>query len=256
MGSNGWASQWLFDLNLTYGISDRIEIMIQIPYLYEKMYYAQELIDPGSDVSIINTIEADAIGLSDLSFGTEFQIIKEDITKPSLSFKVFVTLPTGEKNPKNIVDEFHYDRPTGYGETTLDFGLQFRKIIYPYSFSFYSWYLYHFEGKKIFKPGEEAISFKSGDRLYFGASANIHLNDWIALMNQVTYTKYWDDEYYGITGMTEGVSISNRWGINYEPSLVFQIRRFRFYEVMQLPVYGKNFMSADPQYILGLQYIF
>jgi len=72
------------------------------------------------------------------------------------------------------------------------------------------------------------------------------------LGNEVAYFKWRDDIFFGETAADVGMT--GRWAINYQPSLVFQIRRFRFFEVIQFPLFG-NSVAADPQYILGLQYI-
>jgi len=254
MGSygSGWATAWSHELDLQYGITDRIQVTSQIPYNREKIYYASEILDPGHDTSAVEYYKAKGNGLGDISLSASYQILKEDARKPSLVTKLFVTIPTGRKNPTNIVDNLKYDRATGYGETKLDLHLQLRKIFYPYSVTIYTAYIYHFKGKKIFNPGEDEISFKSGDLFYIGGSYNIHLNDWIVLGNEVAYFKWRDDIFFGETAADVGMT--GRWAINYQPSLVFQIRRFRFFEVIQFPLFG-NSVAADPQYILGLQYI-
>jgi hypothetical protein len=254
MGSygSGWQTAWTHLLDLQYGITDRIQVTSQIPYQREKIYFATEILLPGRDSSIIEYYKANGNGLGDISISASYQILKEDTRRPSLVTKLFLTLPTGRKNPTNIIDGKKYDRPTGYGETTIDLHLQLRKIFYPYSATIYTSYLYHFKGKKIFNPGEDQVSFKSGDLLYVGGSFNIHLNDWIVLGNEVAFLKWWDDKFFGITAADVGMT--GRWVINYQPSLVFQIRRFRFFEVIQFPVFGHS-VAADPQYILGLQYI-
>ena len=254
MGSygSGWATAWSFELDLQYGITDRIQATAQIPYKREKIYYASEIVLPGFDSSIVEYTKVNGNGLGDISVSASYQILQEDVRKPSLVTKLFLTLPTGRKNPTNIIDDKKYDRPTGYGETTLDLSFQFRKILYPYSVTIYTGFKYHFKGKKIFNPGEDEVSFKSGDLFYFQGSYNIHLNDWIVLGNEAAFFKWWDDKFYGETAADVGMT--GRWQINYQPSLVFQIRRFRFFEVIQFPVIG-NSVGADPQYILGLQYI-
>jgi hypothetical protein len=252
LGTNGWEISWTHELDLQFGITDRLQVSSQIPYVRMRNYYAGEIILPGYDTSWVNYNDIKSNGLGDISFAASYQILKENVRKPSLVGKLHFTLPTGRKNPTNIVNSRDYDRPTGYGETTLDFNLQLRKIFYPYSVTLYTSYLFHFKGKKMFNPGEEEISFKSGDLFYIGGSYNIHLNDWIVLGNEVAYYKWWDNKYYGETTADQG--ITGRWVINYQPALVFQIRRFRFFEVIQFPLIGK-YTGADPQYILGLQYI-
>ncbi|MBL7113021.1 MAG: hypothetical protein ISS19_13870 [Bacteroidales bacterium] len=253
-GSSGWASSWTIEMGIQYGLLDRLEVLVDVPYLHEQIFISSLIDAPGPDSSFTSAYKTKAAGLGDMSLGTEFQILKEDERMPSLSATVLLTLPTGRKNPENIKSPQEFDRPTGSGETSLYINLQLRKIIYPYSYTIYSFYIYHFEGSKIFNPGEEETNFKSGDIFYLGGSFNLHLNDWIALMNEAAFFKWWDDEYYGTTA--RDVGISNRWGVNYQASLVFQIKRFRFAETILVPVYGQNYTQADPSYTLGLFYTF
>ncbi len=254
MGSygSGWATAWSHELDLQYGITDRIQVTAQFPYKREKIYYASEIIVPAYDTTAVEYYKAKGNGLGDISISVSYQIIKEDTRKPSLVTKLYITIPTGRKNPTNIIDAKKFDRPTGYGETTLDLHLQLRKIFYPYSVTIYTAYTYHFKGKKIFNPGEGETSFRSGDLLYVGGSFNMHLNDWIVLGNEAAFFKWWNDSFFGETAADVGMT--GRWVINYQPSLIFQVRRFRFFEVIQFPLFGKS-VAADPQYILGLQYI-
>ena len=251
MGSNGWATAWTHEADLSYGITDRLQVSAQLPYERKKTFFSSEIILPGFDTSQIHSVNSKGNGIGDISVAASYQILKEEDRKPSLLAKIFLTLPTGRKNPTNVVNSRDFNMPTGNGETTIDFRLQFRKIFYQYSVTVYTSYLYHFKAKKIFNPGEEEISFRSGDMVYFGSSYNVHLNDWIALLNEVACYKWFDDKFYGSTTYDQG--ITGRWGIFYQPALVFQVRRFRFFEVIQFPLKGK-FISADPVYTLGLQY--
>ena len=253
-GSNGWVSSWETVAGIQYGILDRVEVLVDVPYSYDRIFISSQVEAPGPDSSFMISYKTKGAGLGDISFGGEVQILKEDLQMPSLSAKVLLTLPTGRKNPEKIKNPQEFDRPTGDGAMNLFFNLQLRKIIYPYSYTVYSYYIYHFEGSKIFNPGEEEIKFKTGDQFYLGGSFNLHLNDWIALMNEVAYFKLWDDKFFGPTDRDLG--ISNQWGINYQASLVFQIRRFRFAETLNLPVTGRNYVPADPSYTLGLFYTF
>ena len=248
-----WLTNWSHELNFSYGITDRFQFSSQIPYNRETRYFASEIILPGYDTSQIQYSSLKGNGLGNISISICYQILKEELRKPSLMAKLFILIPTGRKNPANIVNNQKYDLPPGNGETRMDFNLQLRKIFYPYSARINICYSYFFKAKKIFVPGEEEISFKSGNIFYIDISYNMHLNDWIVLSNEVAFQKWLDDKYFGETTRDQG--ISGRWGINYQPALVFQIRRFRFSEAIQFPLYGKNFFGADPVYTLGLQYI-
>jgi hypothetical protein len=105
------------------------------------------------------------------------------------------------------------------------------------------------------EPGEDEISFKSGDVVDLSGSFNFHLNDWIAIVNDITFYRFGKDKYFGETSWDSSIN-TDRWFLSYQPSLVFQIKRFRFYEVSEIPLVGKKYVPCDPSYKIGLQYIF
>jgi hypothetical protein len=45
------------------------------------------------------------------------------------------------------------------------------------------------------------------------------------------------------------------WALSYSPGFVFQVRRFRISEIVQVPMIGKN-NSADPLYVMKVLYTF
>jgi hypothetical protein len=177
--------------------------------------------------------------------------MEESDNRPSLVLGLFATLPTGEKNPSNIVDEFEYDLPTGGGYFALDAYAAVRKLFYPYAIQFLISYDYYFPGNKIFFPGEPEIEFKNGNTFLASARFEMHLNDWIVLINEIGYTYSAGNTYYYAPAETTPSST----GILYVPSLYFQIRRFRFRQWVFVPVAGK-YRSADPSYSIGLSYVF
>ncbi len=252
-GMNGWAKIDMYSLNLSYGMSDRLMLGMDLPYQNDRFFYSNEVIFPGYDSSIILYPKSDGKGLSDISFSIDYQLIYRNEGKTSLKTQLIYTLPSGRKNPENVVSLNVFNGPTGNGSSSLDARLLYRQVIYPYSFSGYLSYKYNFRGSKIHAPFEEAVEFRRGNNIYAGGSFNIHLNEWIALMNELSYRSWWNDEYFGPTSVDYG--IERRFTINYQPSLVFQVRRVRFFEVIDIPLKGRN-LGADPGYIFGLQYIF
>lgn len=253
LGSNGWARIWSYQLALEYGITDRIQVLLWPEFVNKKFFYSDEY----RFGAITETVYAkqSGVGFGDLSLGADFQILTETDSRPSLVAKTTLTIPTGQKNPTEIKDWRNFKVPTGSGEFVLTLDLNVRKVIYPYSFTLYAGYAYHFKGEKMFYPdfdeSMEEFRFKSGDRFDIGGSFNFHLNDWIALQNQVFFFHWGPNKIFA--DMTE--TGNEAWALNYQPVLNFQIRRFRLFEVISIPVLGKNY-GADPQYILGLLYTF
>jgi hypothetical protein len=253
MGSNGWTKSWSYRLDVLYGLTDRLQIGIDLPYLNEIHYYSARYVYPSIDSSSSNYNKISAQGLGDIYLAIDYQLLNLNEGKTFLKLQITPIFPTGRKNPENIKSNWEYDKPTGQGYFSLETGLVFRQINYPYSYTGYASYKYNFKGSKIHYPGESEVSFKSGGHLYLGASFNFHLNDWIALMNEIAFGTWGNDKFYATTSAEVG--LNDRYTLNYQPSLIFQIRRFRFFEVVSYPLKGKN-TGADPAYIFGLQYIF
>jgi hypothetical protein len=250
---NGWGSSSMYQLSLMYGITDRLMVGTDIPYLNDRFYIAGEMRFPGIDSSTILRVNADGVGFSDIDFAIDYQFIYRNEGKTSLKGQGILTIPSGQKNPENIINMIDYDKPTGNGNTSLDLRLVYRQIVYPYSFSGYLSYKYNFKASKIFYPDEDPVEFSGGNMFYLGGSFNIHLNEWIALMNEMAFSTWSDFQYDGETAAD--TEQGERYIINYQPALVFQVRRFRFFEVIQVSLKGKN-TGADPAYIFGLQYTF
>ncbi len=258
LSTNGWARSWSYQLALEYGITDRLEVLLWPEFLNKQFFYSDEYHFGGNTETVY--AKQSAVGFGDLGIGVDFQILTETETRPSLVAKATFTVPTGQKNPTEIKSWTDFKLPTGSGEFVIGLDLNLRKIIYPFSFTLYAGYAYHFEGEKIFpdffEPGDEdsfkqTFRFKSGDMFDAGGSVNFHLNDWIALQNQVFFYHWGPNKIYTETT----ISSSKAWVINYQPVLNFQIRRFRLFEVVCIPVLGQYY-GADPLYILGLLYTF
>ena len=141
--------------------------------------------------------------------------------------------------------------PTGGGETVLRLELIYRKISYPYSYSFYGKLKYSFGGKKVMLPYENSIFFRSGNYYEAGGNFNFLLNDWIAIQNDLSFVYKHADKYNGETAQMT----LNQMGIWYIPNINFQFKKFRLVQGVSIVLFGKT-MPADPQYEIDLQYIF
>jgi len=258
LSSNVWAKSWYYQMALEYGITDRLQVIVKPEFINKQFFYTDEY-RLGAYTETVYAKQS-AVGFGDLAVGIDYQILTETGTRPSLVAKTTFTLPTGQKNPTGIKSWTDFKLPTGAGEFVITLDLNLRKIIYPYSFTLYAGYAYFLEGEKIFsdyfEPGDEdsfkqTFRFKNGNRIDVGGSFNFHLNDWIALQNQVFFFHWQPNKIYAEPVYTG----DNAWCLNYQPVLNFQIRRFRLFEIVSVPVLGKNY-GADPFYILGLLYTF
>lgn len=252
LGTNGWARVWSYQLTLEYGITDRLEISLMPEFVNKKFFFSDEYhFGTTNETAYANQ---SAVGFGDIVLGVDYQILTETSTRPSLVAKGSFTFPTGRKNPTDIKDYRDFKLPTGSGEFVVALDFNLRKIFYPYSITLYAGYAYHFEGEKILFPDypeDEEIRFKSGDRFDVGGSFNFHLNDWIALQNQVYFFHWGPNKVFADQTETGYKS----WVVSYQPVLNFQIRRFRLFEIISIPIMGKN-NGADPFYVLGLLYTF
>ena len=191
-------------------------------------------------------------GIGDCYVTFKYQIIPEEENRLSLTGSLDLTLPTGEKNPTEIKSYTDYQLPTGNGFLVLGTRVSARKINYPFSYTAYVGYNYKFKGSRLISPTDtEETEFKDGNAIETGGSFNFHLNEWIALANELNY--YYRGE--GEVSAAQEFTIDPAWAFSYETRLVFQIKQFRLGEAVRVPLIGKN-VSADPLYVMIVQYIF
>lgn len=251
LGTNAWGKFSGFQLALHYGITDRLEVGCKIPYVNNQYFVSTVLTDVLTRTDTLISFRSRGRGLGDIEAGVKFQLLRETERMPSITLGTVVTLPTGRKNPENVVSYLEYDLPTGDGIFAWETFVQVRKIFYPYSAHLRVHYEHYFPGSKIFSPDEPEIEFRNGDMLIAAASFDLHLNDWIALTNEVGLQAFGGKTYQYDPPETSPSSLS----IDYIPSIYFQIRRFRFMQGIFVPIYGK-YLAADPTYYIGLSYIF
>ena len=249
---NSWGASSSGTLILQYGITDRLQIESYFIYMRDIKEIQNTVYFPAADTNAYYSYDLKGRGFGDCSFSVRYQIIPEKENKLSLTGRFDLTVPTGQKNPENIKDEFHFDPPVGYGHLDMGFHLTARKIRYPYSYSTYFAYTYKFKGHKLFDAADtEEKEFRDGARINLGGTFNVHLNDWIALSNELNYFRFGQTK---IVGIVQEVSVP-AWTINYQPGFVFQVKRFRISEAVQVPLKGKS-VAADPMYVVIAQYTF
>lgn len=249
---SAWVDTWNFTFLAMYGITDRLMVEAWIPYMSENWNYSQLHYSPATDEIIDNSWALEARGLSDVSILASYQLLTEEGGRPSLLTALSLTIPTGEKNPTNIESASEYDLPTGYGAFAVEFDLKARKINYPYSYSAFLFYTYNLPGSKIMYPTDtQETDFTWGNNIQLGGSFNFHLNEWIAVANELNY-------FFSGKGEQENVpseDLYTKWAVSYEARLVFQIKRARMGQAIRLPIKGKN-ASADPLFLIIAQYTF
>jgi hypothetical protein len=247
-----WGSKYQYTFGFKYGISDRFEIDVRIPVVNQRIenYFVLKQPVVNQDYSFSSKLRG--LGIGDCNLTLKYQIIPELENRMTVTLFSDVTFPTGPKNPTDIKDFNDYKLPTGAGHFSAGVWLYARKIFYPYSFTTLMNYNYSFWGSKLIDA--EAVTptkFRKGNLLMVSGSFNFHLNDWIALANEIYYF------HYGKGAEKNGITVTTdpSWTIDYVPRLVFQIRRFRIYEIVDVPLFGKD-NGADPAYSMTIQYTF
>ncbi|MGD0582511.1 MAG: hypothetical protein ABR974_06140 [Bacteroidales bacterium] len=250
--SSTWSTKSSYNFSLQYGISDRFEADVSTDYMHNKVKSQVAEITPGTNATTNVISKQVGLGFGDTHVDLKYQFLPDTKYKISLTGIIDATFPTGEKNPTNVKSATEYDLPVGNGTYAASGEIYARSIIFPYSFTAYLQYNYNFTGSKQIDVTDPAESrFKPGNRFETGLSANVHLNEWIVLANELSF--YHEDEGWIESAGT--VTIPESWAAVYVPNLVFQIKRFRLGESVSIPLTGRN-TPADPLYIMMVQYVF
>lgn len=247
-----WGVFYNYNVSFQYGLSDRFEIDLCVPLVNSRNEGTTQKIQPVLNTDVAEPTSQKSKGLGDCSLDIYYQIIPEREKRFSLTLSGDFSFPTGKKDITDVKDLYNYNLPTGEGNFRTGSGLYARKIVYPYSFSAGIEYYYNFKGTKLINPEDvRQTKFKSGNLILANGSFNLHLNEWIAMANEIQFLcQAKGKEEYMILRITDP-----HWDIDYMPRLVFQIRRFRVSQFVMIPILGKN-MDADPKYSMSVQYTF
>jgi hypothetical protein len=249
--TSSWGSQSAYGVTIQYGIKERLEIDLFTEYMNTLQQAQTTEVSSITNLSETTSTKQRGIGIGDSHLELRYQFLSEKEKQFSLTGKLMLTLPTGEKNPRNIKSDNQYDLPVGDGTYALGLNISARKVVYPYSFSGYVSYTNNFNGTKIINvvtPAEN--KFRIGNIFETGLSCNFHLNEWIVFGNEINYYRQGE----GKVENKPSALMPSSWAISYEPRLVFQVHRFRFSESVRIPLKGLN-VPADPLYIMMLQFI-
>ncbi len=248
--SNASGRTWASQLLIQYGLSDRLQLLVGLPYQKHDLFLSYQGEAPGLGLFEQQKLEGQGSGLGDIWLGMDYQLLTETATRPAFKGSLTATLPTGAKNPSDTGDPTVFDIPVGSGYTALDVSFSLRKITYPYSWTAYASYKMKTSGTKQYEVGGPEINFKDGNLLTLSGSYNFHMNEWLALTNDVYYFHSGTDEEDG-----KPLDDTASWLVQYSPRLSFQINRLRVNQAIQIPLFGK-LSGADPGFILIVQYVF
>ncbi len=249
--SSSSGSKSSYSITLQYGFTDRLEINLISEYVNTLQTLQDTKIDATTNKSSTTIAKQRGLGIGDSHLALKYQIIPEAEKKFSLTEQFSITFPTGAKNPRNIKSENQYDLPVGDGTYSFGLNISARKIAYPYSFAGYIAYTYNFNGSKVFAVNQPETKFRFGNLFETGLRWNLHLNEWIVFGNEINFY----NEGQGRIENQLSAQMPASWAFSYEPSLIFQVHRFRLGESVRIPIKGKN-VPADPLFVLMTQYIF
>lgn len=139
----------LFDLTGRYGVTDRLQFDINIPFLYRSTTYRETATD-GEEVE--KTVDLN-FELSDISFGYSYQLFQETKDWPDIVWSTRLRAPTGShpfgikqiRVGENENVEVPQELPSGNGVWSLTSGLSFVKSLDPVVVFASLSYSYNFE---------------------------------------------------------------------------------------------------------------
>ena len=120
--SSTWNSKAAYNVTLQYGLTDRLQIDVYTEYLnIKRESQSIDNVSVSGATTIVKT-EQKGMGIGDSHLALNYQFIPEDRYKVSLTGKIHLTVPTGEKNPTDIISDNEYDLPVGDGTYALSAG--------------------------------------------------------------------------------------------------------------------------------------
>ncbi len=131
------ADIWTADVTGRYGVSDRLQVDINVPYLYRKSNFSS--VGAGFSTSAVSEASVSNRDIGDASAGVFYRLFKEDQESPDTVLSFRVKAPTGKdpygikfvKDPNNTNLQSPTELPTGNGVWSLTGGVSFIKTVDP-----------------------------------------------------------------------------------------------------------------------------
>ncbi len=186
----------LFDLTGRYGITDRLQFDINVPFLNRSTTY-RETAETGNQGTAEQSVDLD-FALSDTSFGFSYQLFAESQQWPDVVWSIRTRAPTGRhpfgikqitlsegQNGEGGSVQFPEKLPSGNGVWSLTSGLSFVKTLDPVVIFSSVSYSYNFEEDfddissdlQTSAPGTVDL----GNSLQFGLGFALALNESISM---------------------------------------------------------------------------
>lgn len=177
-------------VSISYGIIDRVQFSVTLPYVSKDIRALVKLNQSGNQ-QVAAKIDINSRGISDLQTELRFQVLKETAKLPSLVVGLGAWLPTGSNKRTILTDPItantqYKDITGGVGSSVLA-TLQVRKVIYPYLFAAELVYFFGSDGEII--ENNQTIDVIGANSAIWQFTTGMHLNEWITLTGKVFYQR-------------------------------------------------------------------
>ena len=239
---NRTASVSIFNIELEYGISDRISLLAIAGYsVKERETTVRSSVDNSTE-----TVSFKGSGINDLVILSKYEMIKPTILSPlSLSAGGGVKLPVGSYTQKDNGTRLSIDLQPGTGATDVLLWGNFYNGFPDLSFSFFTNFLYRYTGANL-------DSYRFGDEYIISLNGEYYLADYLtlALGIRVRFANedFWRDRFLPSTG-----------GTYYDllPSIVYSESDYLIKIFYQSPVYRNvKGIQLTTSSILGAELLF
>ncbi|SDI91592.1 transporter [Billgrantia gudaonensis] len=218
-----------FDLSTRYGVTDRLELELVIPYVYRSSRY-ETMGDEGGPGLIEDTVSQGDLG--DISAGLYYRLLPETESRPDIVWSFSVRAPTG-KHPYDIrtttIDDEEggvenltvpNDLPTGNGVWGVSTGLSLLKTVDPAIIFANLGYTYNIEESfDDISSGDDQVPGKVdlGDSVRFGFGTAFALNERFSLSMSFTYQHAFETQITQDGGSAEDIigSSANSASVNF-----------------------------------------
>ncbi|SDK76553.1 Putative MetA-pathway of phenol degradation [Franzmannia pantelleriensis] len=181
-----------FDLSTRYGVSDRLEFELNLPYVYRSSNYQTIGADGSTEDSVETSVSEGGIG--DVSATMFYRMLPETNSRPDIVWNLGVRAPTG-KDPygiptREVVDgsegnlQVPTELPTGNGVWGVSTGFSFLKTLDPAIVFANVGYTHNIERSfDNISSGEDTVSadIDLGDSYRFGFGTAFALNERFSL---------------------------------------------------------------------------
>ncbi len=182
------ASQYQYDVDVRYGLTDRISVDLDLPYMYRSSTFISG--GAGGSSSTLSDTSVNSSDIGDVNFGIYYQVLKETNDWPDVvaSFRVKsdtgsspfgIKLVSPDNNNNNLITPAKL--PTGTGIWNFTAGVSVLKTYDPVVLFGSLSYTYNvtksFADISSVEGQIEPAKVKLGDIIQFGAGAAIALSD-------------------------------------------------------------------------------